>query len=295
MEIGSKGTMKNFFEGNIFAGWILLLLLGFTACENDSPLTNRGELLAEVADKKLYKADLDYLIRTIGPDADTTQILKPVIENWVRDQAFLLEAEKQFDESPSIDRKVDAYRASLLRHELESRLLSERLDTAVTAAQKSRFYSDNPEQFIASELHIKARVVGLPSNTDGIWGVRNQIYDLEKSDEDLQELVAENGGIWVINPDEWYVYQQLASTIEKEIDSENIIPGYEFSYVGGDIRFFMKVTDVVSKGEVLPQQKVEPIIRQLVLMQRRNEMTKKLRNELYEREIRNNNVKIYFP
>ncbi|TVR86635.1 MAG: hypothetical protein EA411_10500 [Saprospirales bacterium] len=296
MEIVRKKTERTGVSGSILKAIALIMAISFTvtSCDNNALITNRGELLAEVGDKKLYKSDLDHLLRIVGPDDDTSKVIKPAIENWVRDQAFLLEAEKKFEDTPSIDRKVEKYRAALLRHELESRLVIEKLDTAITAVQKRRFHEYNTEQFIAPELHLKARLVKLPEGRGNIWEVRNQIYDLDLSEKEVEEKVDEAQGLWIMNPSKWYSYREFSILTNKEISVENIIPGYEFSYVSENRRFFLKVVEVVEEGEPLPLQRVEDYVRQLILMERRNELTSRIRNDLYQREMRNNNIKIHY-
>ncbi len=243
MEIVGKKSEGTGISGSVLIAFALILAISFTytACDKNAQITNRGELLAEVGDKKLYKSDFDHLLRIIGPDDDTSKVIKPAIENWVRDQAFLLEAEKKFDGTSSIDRKVEKYRAALLRHELESRLVTENLDTAVTAVQKRRFHENNIEQFLAPEPHLKARLVKLPEGAGNIWGVRNQVFDLDLSDSEVQEKVDEAQGQWIMDPSKWYSYREFSLMTNKEIGAENIIPGYEFSYVSENRRFFLKV------------------------------------------------------
>lgn len=278
----------------ISLGLVISAVFFLSACDSQLISEDRGELLAEVGESRLYFKDLKYIFSTIGPGQDSSILIKSYIESWVRDQAFALEAGRNLSDDPGIERKVETYRNSLVRHEFESRILNERLDTAINQRELVAFYRDNPDQFVSPQLYFRTRLAGFPANHSHVWRLRNQLYDPETKNEAIEDLLDSNDGHWLINPNSWITIGELNSVINNQVSRENIIPGFELTYLNNDYRYFLKVTEVVNEGDILPKEMVENKIRQLIILNRRNQLLAGLRNEVYEREMRNNNVKIYF-
>lgn len=288
--------MQTFVSLNslIPAALVLSTCFFFWGCEIQLASEDRGQLLAEVGDKQLYYKDLKYIFTNIGLESDSAMLVKSYIESWVRDESFALEARRSLSDDPGIERKVEKYRSSLLRHEFESRILNERLDTSITQREIESFYRNNPDQFVSPQFYFKIRLAGFPANHSHIWRLRNQLYDLETEHDTIEDLLDSNEGHWLINPTRWITLGELNSVLNNQVSRENIIPGFELTYVSSDYRYFLKITDVVNEGDILPKNLVENKVRQLIILNRRNQLLSSLRNEVYEREMRNNNVKIYF-
>lgn len=277
----------------LFTFFLLIFIgVGVISCNGNYPTEQRGEVLAQVGEKTLYTSDIEFLIQRATNESDSVQIIKSYVENWARDQALLIEAEKNLNNNPSIERKVEDYRSSLMRHNYTSQIVNEKLDTSLTRADIKRFYDNNSEQFVAPELFVKCRFIGIPSNQNNVWKIRNAIFDLEQSIEDLEELIRINEGQWIVEPGKWFYFSDIENILGESIARENIIEGFEFSLNEGENRIFLKVIEVVPAGDLLPFDLVTEKIRQLVLLERKKQLLNKIRNDLYEKEVRNNNIKI---
>lgn len=267
----------------------------FSSCEMEEKLADRGALLAEVADKKLYENDLSFLFQNPNFDGDSAKTISSYISRWVREQAILVEAEKNVVDTEDINRKVSDYREALLSYTYEKKRLDQKVDTAILRMEVEAFYEEQPDQFLASKMQIQLRLVAFDPGRNNIWPLRNEVYNRDISERELEEIVELNEGEWILNPYFWYSFDVVDDVTENRLNQDNITAGYEFSYNEDGNRYFLKVLEVVEEGEPMPFMMVEDKIRQLIHIQRRNELLSTIRNEAYEKQMRNQQVKIHFP
>ncbi|HSF88069.1 MAG TPA: hypothetical protein VLA46_01565 [Saprospiraceae bacterium] len=77
-------------------------------------------ILAQVFDYKLYFDDIKDLIQGYANAEDSIQQVRSLTEHWVRDRLILVEAEKKFPKEVNMNKLLEDYRQSLLRHFLNS-------------------------------------------------------------------------------------------------------------------------------------------------------------------------------
>ncbi|TVQ50495.1 MAG: hypothetical protein EA362_02205 [Saprospirales bacterium] len=291
----NKGMMekhlKKFIQLSVL---IFLVSLLFTSCKIENVSEDRGELLAEAGDRKLFEKDISFLFNGPKSAADSTRLIKSFINSWLRDQIMTIEAEKTANQDANIDRLVQNYRDALIRMDYEQNLVSNNLDTLILKNQIEAFYENNQEQFLSSSMLIRSRFVSFDASRSNIWPLRNEVFKTDISDRDLEEIVELNEGEWLANPYIWYNFQEFNNLTDNQLNRNNIIPGFEFSYTVEGQRYFIKVLNVVNEGEIMPIEIVEDKIRQLILLERRNQKISEIRNELFERNIRNQQIKIHY-
>ena len=283
-------------KGKIFSLTFIALILTLfvSSCIQNVNTENKGLLLAEAGDKNLYEKDVSFLFS--GPESpdDSSRIIKSFINNWLRDQVMTIEAEKNLEADAEINRMVQNYKDALLRMQYEQRLVTEVLDTLIFEQDIDRFYENNSEQFLSSSMLIKLRFVGFHANRSNIWPLRNEVFRTNISNIELEEIVELNEGEWMLNPYLWYNFQEFNNLAENQLNRDNIVPGFEFSYTVEGQRYFIKILEVVSEGDIIPLEIVEDKVRQLIFLERRNKKIAEIRNEVFERNMRNQQIKIHY-
>ncbi len=293
-EISNTVMMKG--QEKVIQLILLAILAGlmFSSCNIENEQEDRGELLAEAGDRKLFEKDIAFLFNGPKSAADSQRVIKSFINSWLRDQIMTIEAEKTAKENSDVDRLVQNYRDALIRMEYEQNLVSNNLDTLILKNQIEAFYDNNQQQFLSASKLVRARFVSFDASRSNIWPLRNEVFKTDISDRDLEEIVELNEGEWIINPYVWYNFQEINILTDNQLNRNNIIPGYEFSYNDQGKRYFIKVLNVVNEGEVMPLEMVEDKVKQLILLERRNQKISEIRNELFERNIRNQQIKIHY-
>ncbi|HXR82646.1 MAG TPA: hypothetical protein VN763_17085, partial [Saprospiraceae bacterium] len=105
-----------------------------------------SKLLAQVFDYKLYYDDVKDLLQGYTDPADRVQQVRSLTDHWVRDRLLLVEAEKNFPKEANMNKLLEDYRQSLLRHFFEQHVIEERLDTVITEQDLLLYYENNKEQ-----------------------------------------------------------------------------------------------------------------------------------------------------
>lgn len=126
-----------------------LLAVALLACGKDKGGTSHSPdpvLLAQVFQYKLYYEDIRDLVQTYENPADSLQQVRSLTEHWVRDRLVLVEAEKNFPREINLDKLVEDYRQSLVRHFYEQQTLERQLDTVITEADLQAYYEDHKDQ-----------------------------------------------------------------------------------------------------------------------------------------------------
>ena len=125
---------------------IIVTLLAASSCKETDPAaesTPEPVLLAQVFDYKLHFDDIKDLIQGYANAEDSIQQVRSLTEHWVRDRLLLVEAEKNFPKEANMNKLLEDYRQSLLRHFFEQRTIEERLDTIITENDMLQYYEAN--------------------------------------------------------------------------------------------------------------------------------------------------------
>src|SRR6187549_943616 len=137
-------------KGLLYTGmFTVVLVTGVVACKKSTKVGEEKPepvLLAQVFDYKLYFDDIKDLIQGYANAEDSIQQVRSLSEHWVRDRLILVEAEKNLPKEVNMNKLLEDYRQSLLRHFFEQRALEERLDTVITENDLVQYYEANKEQ-----------------------------------------------------------------------------------------------------------------------------------------------------
>src|SRR5688572_27878010 len=133
----------------MIAGISFVFILAILACKPKTSVADDPPdslLLAQVFSYKLYFNDIKDLIQGYSSAEDSIQQVRTLTEHWVRDRLILVEAEKNFPKEANMNKLLEDYRQSLLRHFFEQWLIEDRLDTVITENDLKRYYEANKEQ-----------------------------------------------------------------------------------------------------------------------------------------------------
>ena len=130
-------------------GYILLLLFSslLASCEIvDLDKDDKGVLLAEVYNKKLYLNDIESMLINQENEQDSISWLNAVVERWVKESLFLQEAERNLNPDINIDELMRSYRATLILNQYEKNYVEMKLDSTILEQELTDYYENNKEQ-----------------------------------------------------------------------------------------------------------------------------------------------------
>lgn len=272
----------------LFAG---LLLWG---CEDTSTVKTDEKPLAIVFDKHLYPSDVKGIVGQDIAAKDSAVIMSNYIENWAKDQLILSIAEQNIDEALGVDKLVEDYRKSLIRHNYEQALVNQRLDSVVTNDQITRFYNQAQSQYQLDESILRCYFIKVKKQAPEQENLKT--WWKEKDEEDWSKMVdyaRKYADKYILDDSTWVRIDDLVSEYPSgSFDKSKLKAGLSQVIEKDDFTYFFKVKDLVKSGELAPLSFVRSKIIKVILHKRKLELLDNMTEELYKRELNKKNVKI---
>lgn len=121
----------------------LILVLALFSCQN-SKNGSGDKAIATIYDKVLYQSDLQSVLYEGISVNDSLFRTKAFIDNWIRRQLLIHQAENNIDKSElDFSRQIEDYRTSLIIYKYESLLIEQNLDTVVSEDEIAKYIEEN--------------------------------------------------------------------------------------------------------------------------------------------------------
>ena len=277
---------------------IMLMLFFFAACNPPKPFVEDSSdqiLLARVFDYKLYFDDIKDLIQGYSNVQDSIQQVKSLTEHWVRDRLILVEAEKNFPKEANMNKLLEDYRQSLLRHFFEQRTIEERLDTVITEADLQAYYEANKEQHrlesgILRGYYFKIKKPQGRSDRILTWW---RTFPEEHFDEVISYAAQRAKTNWS-DSTQWHEMHMLIQLFpEGTLSPQAIRSKQGIMREDRDYVHLLYPLEVYHERDIAPLSRVRPQAARYIIHQRELELLDRIKKEIYDRDIQNEQVKIF--
>ncbi|MCD8186380.1 MAG: hypothetical protein LUD68_08035 [Rikenellaceae bacterium] len=254
----------------------------------------KGEVLATVGETTLYQEDVQNLFNGDLSPQDSLKLLNSYVDQWVKQQLKILHAEiSSPEEEQRIERMVENYRNSLLIYEFEKNYIDRHLDTMITASEISQYYDAHFEAFRLTVPLVKAVVVRFPTGTRQEGQMR--IMGATGTRERLQDLIdmAVKNNFYYQEYAEWTELSEITAQLPRLSEQEQArLLGASplFEVTQGDVRYFVVLTGILKAGSPTPLERAAETIRTLILNQRRQDLLRRMEEELLRRALQQNEV-----
>ncbi|MEY4204986.1 MAG: hypothetical protein RL013_2690 [Bacteroidota bacterium] len=280
-------TMKKF----LFA-----LLLPSAACMwhcgSDSPREG-DQPLAKVYNKTLYRSALEGVVPEGTSPEDSTLLVSAYMQRWVREQLLMYEAERNIPKDLDIDELVRNYRASLVRYNFEEKIISEKLDSVVTEEELATFYENNKDQFQLESPIVKCLLIKVPADANygeiaKLWNSRN-----EPDAARLENVARQYATLALLDHEKWYTLDEIAAILPKgTLSPDNAGSKRDGILSDDDYRYFYRILETAQGKTTAPFDYVRGQATRLILHKRKQDLLEKWNEELYQRELKRENVQI---
>jgi len=266
-----------------------------SSCDKTEKLqrVSNSPVLAEVGYAKLYLDELveGGLMMSAVTTEDSTQIKNAYIQKWIKDQLMLQEAEKSLAGDIDIDMLVQDYKESLILYNYENNLVGDQLDTTITGEQIKQYYDEHIDNFQLAESILRCRVAVI----DGKKPKLDRFYANWKAEkmESVNTYIQEHASISMMNEDKWYSSDEILTLLPKKIDEKDLKTKKTIQEAKEGNEYFVKILEYIDKSEDPPLAYVSSNIKKIILRQRKTKLILRLKEDLYQREISGNKVKIY--
>jgi hypothetical protein len=285
--------VKNYI-GIIFLATILVTIVAACGKNNDAAGSNR--LVATVYNRSLYLSDLDGMFSENATKQDSQQVITAFSDRWIREQVIMTEAERNVPKELNLDELVKKYRESLILSSYEEELTKMGLDTAITEGELSDFYQKNKEQYQLETPIVRCYFLKVGRPTQQIDSL-NKWWNSPKSGDNLKKLqvyAQQNAKNYIFEDSIWTRADDIIAMLPKgTLTADNISTGKELTLKTDEMQYFFRALGVMNKQEIAPLSFIRAQASKYILHRRKIQLLEKKKQEMYDTELRKNNVKIY--
>ncbi len=273
----------------VFVG-IMILLLG---CKKSTTVSINGDkLLAEVAGKSLHLSELEGITPEGSSPQDSILIVNAYVEKWAKDNIMMAAAENNIPKDLDINKLVADYRSSLILNSYEQELTEKGLDTKISDAELNEFYTNNKEQFQLETPILKCNFIKVPRPTPEYDNL--QKYWITKDKKNLNIYASKFAAFYNMNDTIWVKLDDIASKLPNgTLTVANLSPKKEFTLKDEQFQYYFRALAVMSKKEIAPLSFIKDEASKFILHKRKLKLIENKKDDMYERELRKKNVKIY--
>lgn len=261
-----------------------VVLSSFWSCRAISEFFGDDPAVASVGKEKLRLSELRSVIPDgINPD-DSARLAAQYINIWALDKVFLKVVQEQLSKSEKdVAKELEDYRTSLLKYRYEQLYVNERLDTTVTDAEISGYYERNPEKFILHRPAVKARFMSIPSDSPLLKPIKMRMCSSDAGDVvDADSMAFSAAFRFETWDDDWIDAIVLAREFGYESASvmSAIKPGWIERTDSTGVSNVAFVTRVAGVGGLAPLEFCTPLIRDMIISARKQELISALERDL---------------
>lgn len=284
---GSKGRKA-------IAGFIAILCCTLLwHCGKGEGEKKEDKLLARVYDRNLYLSELEGVVPEGTITSDSALLISAYIQRWLREQLMMYEAERNIPKDLDIDELVRSYRASLVRFNFEEQLIAEKLDSTVSEDELRAYYENNKDQFQLASTILKCLVLTIStkapqSEINKLW------YSHNPADEaKLNAFAKQWASLALLDSEKWYTLQEVSALLPKgTLTAENAVSRRDGTLSDGDFRYYYRVIEAVQGKTTAPFDYAKDQTLKIILHKRKQELLERWKEDLYQKEMRRENIKI---
>lgn len=280
---------------------LILLLPAFllAACTLFSK-DKRGDALAMAYDKYLYRSELAGVVPEGTPANDSIEITRQFIDNWIRRQVILHQAENNLvPEKTDFSKELEIYRNSLVVYEYESELIRQKLDTVISEQEIEQFYNTSPANFQLRENIVKVSYMKVPLTSAGTAPVKRAKQLLGSgrlaNNEELEQLCQSSVFSCRIDDGNWMMFNDLIRELPLDIpDQENFLQNRKYFETSDSLYLYLvRFNDYKIKESISPLSLEIENIRNILINRRKLELIDRMQQEVFQKALANKEFEIF--
>ena len=271
---------------------IITIPFFWSACNR---LDNKDKLLVSLYDKELYFSEIKNLIPE--EKLDSTTYVEIYIDNWIKKQLLLFQAKMNLNDALNdVEKQIENYKSSLLIYAYQQEIIKQKFDTSITKEDIKEYYEKNQEDFELKENIFKGIFVKTIYEVPKL-NLLNKLFrsSEDKDKERLYEYCMQFANDYHLSDSVWIYFTEIANKIPLEIKNERsyLKNNKYYTYTKDSSRYFLFIKEYKIKGSISPLSLVQDRIRKVILNRKKLLFLKDLENEIYQKAIANNKIKIY--
>lgn len=275
----------------------LFLLLALTAC--DTNMSNQeGTILARVHDSYLFAIDLENVIPENTSPHDSIVFVKNFVSNWVQTKLMAHQAQKNLtDDQLDFSQQLEDYRNSLIIYSYERELINQNLDTIVSESEIENYYHTHLGDFELKE-NIAKVLYAIFEDDPELETEFEQTFNQPDSLllDTLESYCEIHAYSYFLDTANWIIFSELQEIIPiEDYSRDSFLKGQRFFTIARNNNIYMlKFVDFKIKDDTSPLAFKHDDIRNIIVNKRKMVLVKKVRNDIYNKALQNDEFEIYY-
>ncbi len=276
--------------------YLLIFVLTLFGCSRKSANDNEVPV-ARVYDQYLYVSDLESLMPSDLEVADSISLSKNIVEQWVKKQLILAQANSKLSEADkNVEKQLDDYLTSLLIFRYEQKLIQQKLDTNITQSAIEAYYKENAPNNILNENLAKGIYLKIPVTAPEIRNVR-QWYRSDDPEhiKKLEAYCYQYATEVEYFEDQWVKFDSYLNKLPPLYNKPKSILQTQKNIEVSDTSYFyfLRIVDYRLEGTVAPLEYVQENIKNILLNKRKIQFIQQLEADIYNDALNKGNFNIY--
>jgi len=262
---------------------------------DDKAESTDSEVLANVGEQTLTKEQfLNDAIKTLN-SADSAEIAKQQLNNWITNALFYEEAKtKLLDEEIDIDAQVAEYKRALVNHIYQTKLIEANLDTNVSSREMEAYYNAHLDNFILKDNIVKVNYYKIPLKAQGLEKIKRLLNATSEKDKlQLANLALQYAENFYNSDSTWLYLEDIKKEIPSLREEADLILNKgrvvefsdEFDY------YYLKIKDEKTRNSPSPLSFERQNIKLFIINQRKTDLINQYKKQLLENYLTKNKPK----
>lgn len=283
--------------GVIFAMALVCFLM--TACGDDPAAQeqDKGKIIATVYTYNLYESDLSEAVPLGLTPEDSARRAENFINSWVREMLLLSKAESNLPANdPEMEKKLRAYKNSLIIYEYETELVHQKLDTVVSDAEIETYYNEHASDFQLRDNIVKVVYVKVDNKAPNLAKLKGWVKSDKPADrEELDKYCRQYATNYFLDDNSWLLLDDLLKEVPiQSYNWELFLQTNKFVEVSDSTHtYYLSFKGYMTRNGQSPLSFEKENIRSIILNKRKLELIDRMHDDLYNEAVENDRIKIY--
>ena len=277
--------------------FFLITICFLSACRPE--ITHKDEdVLVKVHGSTLSRSEVEKIIPANIVSSDSFLIAESYVNKWIKDVLTFEVAQRNIgkEEVDNINRLVEEYRRSLLRHRYQEHMIRSRLTAEIRDHEKVAYYEENIRKFVLDKNLIKGLFLKIPADAPGLTDVRRW-YKSKDPDalENIEKYSIQNASVYDYFYDNWVDFDEVVDKIPIRISNKAQFLRANRTVEVSDSAYcyFLTISEYLLTGNIAPYEYADTQIQEMMINKRKMDFLKTFEEELYQDAIRKGEV-IFF-
>ncbi len=271
------------------------ILVILASCSGKTSESGRTAIL-EVEGRFLYKDEIDNVIPPNSAILDSADIADRYIKKWITEVLMYENAKRNIGNLKDIDKLVEEYRKSLVIHEYEQALVSERIESTISEQETKEFYDKYKSQFSLEDNLIQGMLLIVPAGAPQIDEVKGWVRDGgTQSLEKIEKYSLQNAISFDYFADKWTPFSEIMKKAPFQVDdSRSFVLNNRFSEQADSTRhYFLRIYKAIPMGDTEPYEFAKDRIATTILNKKKSDFIITFEKNVYDDAIKNGNVNFF--